>query len=432
MTDTLIRSSQLRGLYQLSLEERRQRLVDANVLNDADLRLLRDIVSTDISTLSDQLIENALGAFPLPFGVVPGFIIDGQERIIPLAVEETSIIAALSKTAKWIAEQGKITTNIVGHTRLGQIYFPQIRQDISIFMARIAQHKQTLIAHINATLARGLVARGGGVQDLEVRPLLSTPDEMHVVIHVLVDTCDAMGANIITQICEALRAPIESLTGEHANMGIVSNLSDTQITQATLVMEGIDPDLGKRLEHASRFAELDPYRATTSNKGVMNGVDAVLIATGNDWRAVEAAVHAYAARHGQYRSITRWRYQNTQLIGTLEAPIATGCVGGMTKLHPLAQLSLRLLQVTDAKNLSRIVAAVGLAQNLAALQALVGDGIVKGHMRLHIKNLMLAAGAQPDEQEKLKPLLELHLASQQVITLGDVTQALQHMRNVVP
>jgi hydroxymethylglutaryl-CoA reductase len=429
MTEIVVPSSPLQGLYRLDMEARRERLLAAGVLEPKEVALLADMVAPEMNALSDQFVENALGSYPLPFGVVPDFVVDGVSRVIPMAVEETSIIAALSSAMKWVRQEGEISTEVVGRCRLGQIYFPSLQNDIADFIAVVATHKAAWLEGLNADLAKGLVKRGGGVQDLQVRPLLAAPGEMHAVVHVLIDTCDAMGANIITQVCEALKPMIEAASGEQGTMCIVSNLSDTQLTRARVVIRQVSEEQGRLLEQASRFAELDPYRAATSNKGVMNGMDAVLVATGNDWRAVEAGVHAYAAKQGQYRSITRWRWHDDgRLVGELEAPIATGCVGGITKLHPLAQLSLRLLQVSSSAELSRTVAAVGLMQNLAAIRALMGKGIVQGHMRLHIDNLLLAAGANPAEKKALKPQLEAFLQDRATITLGDVREQLQQLR----
>jgi hydroxymethylglutaryl-CoA reductase len=415
------------GFYKLSQEERYQRLLDAGILDDADVALLKSAVSAEINALSDGFVENAIGSFPIPLGVVPAIPIDGREVMVPMAVEETSIIAALSNTAKWVRSSGEITTETVGNCNLGQIYFSHV-SDIMNFITRVESQKLALIACVNQDIAHGLVKRGGGVKDIHVRTLLEKPGSLKAVVHVLIDTCDAMGANIINQACEYLKHPLEELTGESVAMCIVSNMPDTKITRAQLVLRGVDEALGKAIEEASLFAELDPYRASTSNKGVMNGIDAVLIATGNDWRAVESGVHAYAARSGQYRSITRWRYQDNNVVGEIEAPIITGVVGGVTKLHPMAQMAIKMLGVSTANELSRIVAATGLLQNLGAIRALMGDGIVKGHMRLHIKNLILSVDATDDEKKELQDLLEVALEKNNKISHQDAQDLLAEIR----
>lgn len=420
-------SNKFSGLYKLSREQRRQRLLTAGCIESVDVEVLQSISSESAQQLADHFVENAIGAMPLPLGVVPGVVVDGIECVVPMVVEETSIVAGCSKMAKWIREQGEITTSIQGDCLIGQIYFSKV-SNIHYFIKQIEKNKADLIAAVNRDIAAGLVKRGGGVKDMVVRTLLKNPDEMKAVIHLHVDTCDAMGANIITQACEYLRQPLQLLTNEAVLMCIVSNLTDTQLTRANIKIRQVDPVLGQALEQASIFAELDPYRAATSNKGVMNGIDAVLIATGNDWRAVEAGVHAYAAYPSQYRSVTRWRMKDGDLLGEIEAPIAVGCVGGVTKLHPLAKMALRMMKVDSANRLSRVAAATGLLQNLAAINALVGEGIVRGHMKLHINNLLLAVSVSDAEAIGLRVLLERHLLKYNKVTVSDAEHLLAEMR----
>jgi hydroxymethylglutaryl-CoA reductase len=238
-----------------------------------------------------------------------------------------------------------------------------------------------------------------------------------------------MGANIINQACEYLKTPIETHTGEQVTMCILSNLNDSKLCCAQVVIQNIDPILGEKIAEASLFAELDPYRAATHNKGILNGMDAVLIATGNDWRAVEAGVHAYACQDGQYRAISRWRLQGQDLVGTLKAPLMTGIVGGVTALHPTAALCLKILGAESADELSRIVAAVGLVQNLGAIRALTTDGIIAGHMKLHIDNLVLGAGAKQSETPLLKQRLTEALRQSRRISLHNAIEILQEIRD---
>jgi hydroxymethylglutaryl-CoA reductase len=237
-----------------------------------------------------------------------------------------------------------------------------------------------------------------------------------------------MGANIINQVCEFLKPYIEELTGEKVSMCILSNLVDSRLTRAQVVMEGLEPELMERIEEASLFAELDPYRAATNNKGVLNGIDPILIATGNDWRAVEAGVHAYATRLGQYRSITKWRRIESRLVGTFEAPVILGVVGGVTTLHPTARMCLKMIKVNSAEELSRICAAVGLVQNLGALRALTTVGIIEGHMKLHIKNLTLGAGAEEREVPYVQKRLEEILSLRKRISLSNAIEVLKELR----
>jgi hydroxymethylglutaryl-CoA reductase len=249
-----------------------------------------------------------------------------------------------------------------------------------------------------------------------------------VVIHVLCDPCDAMGANIINQVCEALKAPLERISGHKVSMCILSNLVDTRLTKAVVEVDGVEEAVGIGIEEASRFAEHDPYRAATNNKGVLNGIDPIVVATGNDWRAVEAGVHAFAARDGRYSSITQWRYSNGTLTGTLIAPIIVGTVGGVTKLHPTAQMCIRMLGVKSAEELSRILAAVGLIQNLGALKALSTVGVVAGHMKLHAANLALMAGAEHHEMEIIQRELEQILKLERRVSLSNAIDALSRLR----
>lgn len=419
--------SEFSGFSKLSRDERFARLLELGALQADDVSYLRSggLQSPD---LAEKLIENVIGYFQLPLGVATHFRIDGCDYAIPMAVEETSIIAAASKTAKWIRENGDITTETIGELIIGQIQIAKVR-DFAAFANTVDAHKTEWIERANREVAHGLVARGGGVREIRVRRVSrgQAGGEM-AVIHVLADPCDAMGANIINQVCEYLKGPVEVATGERVTMCILSNLVDTKLTRATVVMRGLDPELSAKIEEASLFAEQDPYRAATNNKGVLNGIDPILIATGNDWRAVEAGMHAYAVRDGQYRSITRWQRRGQDLVGVLEAPIVVGTVGGVTRLHPTAQICLRMLGVTTAVELSRICAAVGLAQNLGALKALTTVGIIEGHMKLHIQNLTLGAGASEREVPILQKRLEEILLMTKRISLSHAVEVLREMR----
>ena len=414
------------GFSKLNRNDRYARLVTMGAMTPAEVAYLQNGGLQDCH-LADQLIENVIGHFQLPLGVATHFCIDGQSHVIPMAVEETSIIAALSKTAKWIKQQGSITTQVTGRGILGQIQLANVT-DYARFEQLINQHRLDFITDVNQTVAASMVKRGGGVLDLNVRRQIRDDGKDMAIIHLTLDSCDAMGANIMNQVLEYLKPSIEGLTGEQVTMCILSNLNDQTLTHAHIELHDVAASLGQRIEEASLFAEQDPYRAATHNKGVMNGIDPVVIATGNDWRAVEAGVHAYAARTGRYQAITRWRYTDQRLIGTFTAPIIVGTVGGVTALHPTAQLCLNMLKVDSARHLSRVIGAVGLVQNLGALVALCTDGIIQGHMKLHVNNLLLVAGASAQEMPALKQQLRQHLVTHKHISLHHVTDLLAQIR----
>jgi hydroxymethylglutaryl-CoA reductase len=420
------------GFSKLTQKQRYERLLAEGILTEEDIAYLQEGGVVDMN-LANRLIENSIGYFQLPLGVATHFQIDGKAYLIPLAVEETSIIAALSKNAKWIKEKGTIRTRIEGDCILGQIQIAKIH-NLESLQTAIDTHAPFLIEQANEVVAASMVKRGGGVRTMSLR-VLDRPnqDAQMGVIHVLMNSCDAMGANILNQVLEFLKAPIENLTGETVTMCILSNLNDTKLTKAEVILRDVDPELGHRLQEASLFAEVDPYRAATHNKGVMNGIDGVLIATGNDWRAVEAGVHAYASRNGRYQAITQWRYdENTQqLTGRFEAPLIVGTVGGVTAAHPTARLALSMLKVASANELSCVAAAVGLVQNLGAIRALCTEGIIQGHMKLHIDNLLMIAGATEDEIPKLKSALEKILMEDKRVSLHHAQQLLASIRQQV-
>jgi hydroxymethylglutaryl-CoA reductase len=414
------------GFSKLGREERLSRLVEMGALRQEDVRFLKNGAPVSVE-LAEKFIENVLGFFQMPLGVAANFEIDGQDLVIPMAVEETSIIAAASKTAKWVREHGRITTEMIGREIIGQIQIAKVR-DYKNFLEIVKANEAEWVALANKDVAHGLVARGGGVKRLDVRRVDRGDGSDMGVIHVYADPCDAMGANIVNQVCEYLKIPVESATGEKVTMCILSNLVDSRLTRARVEMTGLDPELMEKIEEASLFAQRDPYRAATNNKGVLNGIDPILIATGNDWRAVEAGVHAFATQSGQYRSITRWKREGHVLVGIFEAPIILGIVGGVTTLHPTAKMCLRMLGVKSAEELSRICAAVGLVQNLGALRALTTVGIIEGHMKLHIKNLTLGAGANEREMPFVVKRLEEILTSHKRISLSQAVEVLKELR----
>jgi len=415
------------GFSKLSREERFQRLLAMGAMTEEDVSYIRHGGIQD-PNLADKLIENVIGYFQIPLGVATNFCIDGRDYVIPMAVEETSIIAALSKTARWIRQHGEIVTYIEGDCILGQIQLAKVK-NVTRFASIFTENKQYLIEKANEDVAANMVRRGGGVIDLQLRKLPRADGDDMVVIHLTMNSCDAMGANIINQVLEYLKTPIEALTGEHVTMCILSNLNDQKITTAKVILHDVKPELGERLQEASFFAEMDPYRAATHNKGVMNGIDPVLIATGNDWRAVEAGVHAYAARDGHYQAITRWRYQQGVLTGEIKAPIIVGIVGGVTSLHPTAKMCLRMMKIKSANQLSRVIAAVGLVQNLGAIKALCTEGIIQGHMKLHLDNLLMVVGATDVEMPMLKTRLQQCLTNTNRVSLNHASELLAELRD---
>lgn len=422
-----------KGFSKFNYLERLKLLNDVQVLSESDISYFKNGGLQDIN-LAEKFIENVIGYFQLPMGVATNFNINGKDYIIPMAVEETSIIAAASKTAKWVRENGSIKSEVIGADIIGQIQFAKV-QNFELFNQQVLQQKNYLIELANREVAFGLVSRGGGVTDLKIRCLARGDGFDMAVIHIYMNPCDAMGANVINQVCEYLKDPLEQFTNEKVTMCILSNLVDSKLVRATVTMDTIDLELAQKIEEASRFAELDPYRAATSNKGVLNGIDPILIATGNDWRAVEAGIHAYATQQNtknspnqKYSSVTKWRKINNKLIGVFEAPIVVGTVGGVTTLHPSAKIAMKMLNVSSANELACIMGAVGLVQNLGALRALTTVGIIEGHMKLHIKNLSLGAGATEVEMPFVVKKLEEILALRKRISLSNAIEVLQDLR----
>ncbi len=415
------------GFSKLSRAERLDRLKCMANLSDEDLDILEGKTAFDLN-LAENFIENVVGVFPIPLGLAAYLRIDGRDVPIPMAIEETSVIAAVSGTAKWVNshEGASITTSVQGRTIIGQVQFPSVKNPERV-QAVLADKEEEILALANEAVP-GLVSRGGGVKEISVRVLPRPDGGQMMVLHVYCDPCDAMGANLINQVCEYLKPHLEVWTEEKVGLCILSNLVDSKLTCAEVRIPNIDPEVGKGIAEASLFAECDPYRATTHNKGVLNGIDPIVIATGNDWRAVEAGIHAYSTRGGQYRPITRWRMEGGALVGRFEAPVIVGSVGGVTKLHPTAQVCLRILGVKHADDLSRIIAAVGLVQNLGALRALSTVGIVKGHMSLHAANLAIQAGAEPSELQQLKDRLAQVIGKEKRITLTRAKEILSAIR----
>lgn len=394
---TAYKNSQLSKFYKRTLDERREAIrqwVGEGV--DVDALLAQNLTVSQ----ADSMVENVIGTYALPMGIGTNFQINGQDYLIPMVVEEPSVIAAASNAAKMFRAGGGFHTSSDEPIMIGQIQVLDI-PDLQEAAQAILDAKPVLLAKADE-VGGSILKRGGGARDIEVRLFPNTEIGSMLVIHLLMDTRDAMGANAINTAVEHLAPDIAHLTGGRVHLRILSNLTDRRKAKAwgivpavELAKDGEDGrDVVKAIVEASVFAEVDPYRATTHNKGVMNGIDSVVIATGNDWRAVEAGAHAFVAHRGSYTSLSRFRANEAgDLYAEIELPMAVGIVGGATRVHPLAQLALRILGVSSARELAEIIVAVGLAQNFAAVKALAGEGIQRGHMRLHAKQLALAAGA---------------------------------------
>lgn len=417
------RTSRLPGFYKLPMTERVTTLGRAQGLTDEELSVLRAEGALP-HEIANRMVENAVGTFPLPLGLGLNLCVNGRDYLVPMAVEEASVVAAVSFAAKLAREGGGFTAETDPSVMIGQVQVVGFGDAERAQKALLAAREE-LLALANSFHAE-LVALGGGARDLEVRVLPApegTGPEPVLVLQLLVDTCDAMGANIVNTMAEGVASRVEQLTGGKVFLRILSNLCDRRLARARcrIPVEAM-ADFGltgaqvcEGIFQASRFAEADPYRAATHNKGIMNGIDAVVVATGNDWRAVEAGAHAFASRSGRYSPLSTWRVEQGFLVGRIELPLALGIVGGGTRAHPGARLALKLLGVTRAQELAQVVASVGLAQNLAAIRALGSVGIQKGHMALHARNVAVTAGARGEWVEKVAAkLVELGQVKVQV------------------
>ncbi|MDR7314639.1 hydroxymethylglutaryl-CoA reductase, degradative [Brevibacillus nitrificans] len=394
-------TSRVSGFYKLTPEERLEKVAQARHLSEEEKQILSGATPFPLRT-ANSMIENVVGVMSIPLGIATNFKINGVDRFIPMATEEPSVVAAASNAARTSYDLGGFHTSLSGSIMRGQIQVVDITDPYGA-MARIYENKKEILDRCNAKDPT-LVSLGGGAIDVEVHVIERAKQPM-VVLHLLVDTRDAMGANAVNTMAEAVAPYIEEITSGRVVLRIISNLADRRLVRARAVFS--TEELGGKevvdnIIRAYEFAECDPYRATTHNKGIMNGISAVVLATGNDTRAVEAGAHAYASVTGRYRSLTRWELNREgNLVGTIELPMAVGIVGGATKSHPTARLGLKVMDITNAEDLAGAIAAVGLAQNLAAMRALAAEGIQKGHMALHARNLAMMAGAQDDQIDQI-------------------------------
>ena len=423
--ETGARSSRISGFYQKSVADRVALVADWAALTAAEQAVVGDSLTVN---QADKMIENVIGRYTLPLGIGVNFLINDRDYLIPMVVEEPSVVAAVSFAARLARTGGGFRTGSTEPVMIAQIQLLDVPDAVAAESAILAE-KATLLKQ--ADTSPSITARGGGPVDIVVRHLPQTPTGPMVIVHLLFDTRDAMGANAVNTAAETIAPTVERLSGGRALLRILSNLTDQRrawaevtIPAASFATETLSgEEVIENIAHANAFAVADPYRAATHNKGILNGIDAVALATGNDWRAIEAGAHAYAARDGQYRALTEWHVmqeierlgdkeihyrddakmpqslnlsisQSPMLYGRLELPLAVGIVGGATRSHPVAQVALKILGIQSARELSEVMAAVGLAQNLAAIRALATEGIQRGHMALHARQVAVAAGAE--------------------------------------
>jgi hydroxymethylglutaryl-CoA reductase len=404
-------SSRIPGFYNLPLPERLQKLAEASGLA---LEELESFLSAGLDAgQADHMIENAVGTFGLPLGIGLNFMINGTEVLVPMAIEEPSVVAGASFMAKLARSSGGFLAETSQPEMIGQLQVLGLG-DIATAREALLEHKNELLAEADA-VDPVLKKFGGGARDMEVRRFDESPVGPFLVVHLIYDVRDAMGANAVNTACERLAPQVERITGGRVHLRILSNLADRRLARVRCTIPtgelGFSNADGREFNGeqvrdgiiaAWAFAAVDPYRAATHNKGIMNGVDAVVVASGNDWRAIEAGAHAYAARTGRYTSLSTWgKDPDGNLAGRLEMPMAVGIVGGATKVHPAAKVALKLMGVKTASELAQIIVSVGLAQNLAALRALATEGIQRGHMSLHARQVAIAAGATGEQIEQV-------------------------------
>ncbi|MEM1613314.1 MAG: hydroxymethylglutaryl-CoA reductase, degradative [Thermoplasmatales archaeon] len=395
--------SQISGFYKLPIEKRREKLREILNLSDEEMSLMASMNGLD-EGIADRMIENVVSVMEVPIGIATNFLINDKDYLIPMAIEEPSVVAAASNAAKMARVKGGFKSISSDPIMIGQIELSGIKDPFGAKF-RILEMKNELIQMANSK-DPVLVKLGGGVRDIEVRVI--DEENPMVVVHLLVDVRDAMGANAVNTMAEYLAPKISEISRGRVRLRILSNLATYRITRSFAIFDKKTiggEDAVEGIIEAYRFAKIDPYRATTHNKGIMNGIDAVLVATSNDWRAVEAGAHAYAALNG-YTSLSKWEInENGDLEGYLEIPIAVGVVGGATATHPKAKLMRKILGVTSAREFADVLGAVGLAQNFAAIRALATEGIQRGHMELHARNVAISAGAKGDEIDEVAEIM---------------------------
>ena len=388
------KSSAISGFYKLPLKERLAVIKNFAGLTEDEIRLLENTGSLPLD-VADHMVENVIGVFPEPLGIGINFLINGKEYLIPMATEEPSVIAAASYAAKMVRDGGGFKTSSTAPIMIGQIQVVEIK-DSKEAQKKILDSKEDILKKANDQ-DPVLNSFGGGAKDLAAKIIDTSMGQM-LIVELFVDCRDAMGANAVNTMAESIAPLIEKLTGGHVYLRIISNLATKRLAKAwcTVPKEVLGGEaVVDGIAYASAFAAADPYRAATHNKGALNGIIAVILATGNDHRAIEAGAHAFAALKGQYTSISKWtKNTNGDLEGMIELPMAVGLIGGAVKTHPIARIAMKILNVKSANEFAEVIAAVGLAQNLAALRALSDEGIQRGHMSLHARNIAITAGAK--------------------------------------
>lgn len=423
-------NSRLENMRNLSPAERLAKVAEAVSLADADKNVFSHAGLP--LALANGMIENVIGTFELPIGIATNFTINGRDYLVPMAVEEPSVVAAASYMARIARKCGGFQTSSTGPIMRAQVQVLEVG-DPHGARARVLREREAIMAAANAR-DKVLISLGGGCRDIEVHVFEDTLVGPMIAVHLLVDVRDAMGANTVNTMAETVAPLIETITGGVVRLRILSNYADLRLARAmvSLTPEALKTDdysgerIARGIVEACAFALVDPYRAATHNKGIMNGIDPVVVATGNDWRAIEAGAHVWAARSGRYTSLTRWEMDaKGNLVGTLEMPMALGLVGGATKTHPAARAALKILGVESAQELAEVTVAVGLAQNMAALRALATEGIQKGHMALHARNIAIVAGAAGDEIETVAAAL----AANHDVRVDRAKEVLDTLRN---
>ena len=425
-----VKSSTIKNIRKLSPQKRLEAINAAFDGNSDILNVMKGEGSLPLG-IADGMIENVIGRFELPLGVATNFRVNGKDYLVPMAVEEPSVIAAASYMAKLVRLNGGFEAYSDRPIMRGQIQVMGVK-DLKLAKERILKHKSELINAANEKDST-LVSLGGGCEDIEVHLFNDTPSGPMLIVHLLVDVRDAMGANTINTMAEYIAPQVEKISEGHVRLRILSNLADKRLVTASVKIASIQFDTAdykgkevvKGILEAASFAVVDPYRAATHNKGVMNGIDPVVIATGNDWRAVEAGAHAFAAISGHYSPLTQWSSSDeSMLLGKITLPMAVGLVGGATKTHPTARAAIELLGVKSSMELGQVIAAVGLAQNLAALRALATEGIQRGHMTLHARNIAMQAGASGNEID----LVVQRMIDSQNVTVDNASKILRRIK----
>ncbi|MGQ9542929.1 MAG: hydroxymethylglutaryl-CoA reductase, degradative [Candidatus Bathyarchaeia archaeon] len=399
------RSSQISGFYNLTPDERLRILKEFASLTDEEVNILKSTGSLDIG-LANRMIENVVGVMPVTLGIATNFLINGRDYLVPMAIEEPSVVAAASNAAKMAREKGGFTTSSTQPVMIGQIQILNVPDPYRARMSLLSA-KDEILQKANEQDPI-LVSKGGGARDMRCKVLNTIVGSM-VILELLVDCRDAMGANAVNTMAEAVAPVVERISGGRVCLRIISNLATERLARARATFSKAalgGEEVVNGIINAYAFALADPYRCATHNKGIMNGITAVVLATGNDTRAVEAGAHSYAALHGGYRPLTTWEKNvDGDLVGTIEVPMAVGLIGGATATHPVAKVAIKILGVKSASELAQVIAAVGLAQNLAALRALATEGIQRGHMTLHARNIALMAGATGDIVDKIADIM---------------------------